>query len=73
MRVEKRFAPSAAPSLAALLADLRRQTFEIDSEDLGQRRTIRYRFSFDGAKLHFHVAPEHDPEASIDGEQVDLR
>jgi CubicO group peptidase (beta-lactamase class C family) len=49
------------------------QTFEIDSEDLGQGRKIRYRFTFDGAKLHFHVAPEHDPEVSIDGEQSDLR
>jgi hypothetical protein len=49
------------------------QIFEIDSEDLGQGRKIRYRFSFDDTKLHFHVAPEHDPEVSIDGEQIDLR
>jgi hypothetical protein len=49
------------------------QTFEIDREDLGQGRKIKYRFSFDGAKLHFHVAPENDPEVSIDGEQADVR
>ena len=45
------------------------QTFEIDSEGLGQGRKIRYRFSFDGTKLNFHLAPEHDPDTSIDGEQ----
>ncbi|MGH9810926.1 MAG: hypothetical protein ACRD9W_27390, partial [Terriglobia bacterium] len=49
------------------------QTFEIDSEDLGQGRKTRIRFSFDGAKLHFHFAPEHDPEVSVDGEQSDSR
>jgi CubicO group peptidase (beta-lactamase class C family) len=49
------------------------QTFEIDSEGLGQGRKTRYRFSFDGAKLHFHFAPEHDPEVSVDGEQSDSR
>ncbi len=49
------------------------QTFELDSEDLGQGRKTRFRFSFDGAKLHFHFAPEHDPEVSVDGEQSDLR
>jgi hypothetical protein len=49
------------------------QTFEIDSEDLGQGRKTRYRFSFDGAKLHFRFAPEHDPEVSVDGEQGDVR
>ena len=49
------------------------QTFEIDSEDLGQGRKTKYQFSFDGAKLHFHLKPEHDPEVSLDGEQVDLR
>jgi CubicO group peptidase (beta-lactamase class C family) len=49
------------------------QTFEIDSEDLGQGRKTRYRFSFDGAKLHFRFAPEHEPEVSIDGERGDPR
>jgi hypothetical protein len=49
------------------------QTFEIDSEDLGQGRKTRYRFSFDGAKLHFRRAPEHDLEVSVDGEQSDPR
>jgi CubicO group peptidase (beta-lactamase class C family) len=49
------------------------QTFEIDSEDLGQGRKIKYRFSFNDTKLHLHVAPEHDPEVSIDGERVDLQ
>ncbi|CCE07002.1 putative Beta-lactamase [Bradyrhizobium sp. STM 3843] len=52
---------------------LNRQTFEIDSEGLGQGRKTRYRFSFDGAKLHFHFAPEHEPEVSVDGEQSDPR
>jgi hypothetical protein len=49
------------------------QTFEIDSENLGQGRKTRFRFSFDGAKLHFRRAPEHDPEVSVDGEQSDPR
>jgi hypothetical protein len=63
--------PGHIPALKGTWLD--GQTFEIDSEDLGQGRKIRYRFTFDGAKLHFHVAPEHDPEVSIDGEQSDLR
>jgi len=46
------------------------QTFEIDSEDIGQGRKIKYRFSFDGTKLHFRLAPEHEPEMSVDGEQA---
>jgi CubicO group peptidase (beta-lactamase class C family) len=62
--------PGHIPALKGTWLD--GQTFEIDSEDLGQGRKIRYRFSFDGTKLHFHVAPEHDPEASIDGEEADL-
>jgi CubicO group peptidase (beta-lactamase class C family) len=63
--------PGHIPALKG--AWLNGQTFEIDSEDLGQGRKTRYRFSFDGAKLHFHVAPEHDPQVSVDGEQGDLR
>ena len=63
--------PGHIPALKGTWPDGR--TFEIDREDLGQGRKIRYRFSFDDTKLHFHVAPENDPEVSIDGEQSDLR
>ncbi|MBV9734939.1 MAG: serine hydrolase [Acidisphaera sp.] len=49
------------------------QTFEIDSEGLGQGRKTRYRFSFDGAKLHFHLTAEQAQDMSLDGEQGDLR
>jgi CubicO group peptidase (beta-lactamase class C family) len=63
--------PGHIPALKGTWLDGR--TFEIDREDLGQGRKIRYRFSFDDTKLHFHVAPENDPEVSIDGERSDLR
>ena len=37
------------------------QTFEVDAEDLGQGRKTRYRFSFDGAKLNFHLTADPTP------------
>ena len=46
------------------------QTFEVDSEDLGQGRKTRYRFSFDGAKLNFHLTAEQSMDVSVDGEQI---
>lgn len=52
---------------------LNAQTFEIDSEALGQGRKTRYRFSFDGAKLHFHLTAEDARDASLDGERDDSR
>jgi hypothetical protein len=47
------------------------QTFEVDSEDLGQGRKTRYRFSFDGAKLNFHLTAEQSMDVSVDGERID--
>jgi CubicO group peptidase (beta-lactamase class C family) len=63
--------PGHIPALKGTWLD--GQTFEIDSEDLGQGRKTRYRFSFDGAKLHFHLTAEHARDMSLDGEQADLR
>jgi CubicO group peptidase (beta-lactamase class C family) len=47
------------------------QTFEVDSEDLGQGRKTRYRFSFDGAKLNFHLTAEQSMDVSVGGERSD--
>ena len=47
------------------------QTFEVDSEDLGQGRKTRYRFSFDGAKLNFHLTAEESMDVSVGGERSD--